>query len=51
MATITHESIGVSGTVTASAGMAMGLLLALPYSGGQVLVPGTLPTFTHETIN
>lgn len=51
MATLTHDSIGVSGTVTASPGMAIGMLLSLTHSGGQVLVPGTLPTFTNETIN
>lgn len=48
-ATYTNQAIG-SASITATAGQAMGLLLALTYSGGQILST-YLPTITHETIN
>jgi hypothetical protein len=50
-ATYTTQTKGTSGAVTASAGQAMGLLLAFTYSGGQILVAGTLPVFTNQTKN
>jgi len=37
----------MAGNVTASAGQAMGLLLALTYAGGEILTAGALPTFTN----
>lgn len=48
-ATVTQESRGTSGAVLATAGMAMGLMLAIPYAGGEILTAGSLPTFTNET--
>jgi hypothetical protein len=48
-ATFTTTTPGTSGAVTASAGQAMGLLLAFTYSGGQILTAGTLPVFTNQT--
>lgn len=46
--TFTAETFGMSGAVTATAGLYYGFG-AFTYSGGQTLVSGTLPTFTSET--
>jgi hypothetical protein len=49
-ASYTNESISLSGTVTASAGQGMGLLLAWTYSGGEVLSGGSsYPVFTNQS--
>lgn len=50
-ATFTNEAKSTIGSSVASAGQAMGLLLALTYSGGQVLGASTLPIFTSEGKN
>lgn len=46
--TFTAETFGRTGGTTASAGLYYGFG-AFTYSGGQVLVSGTLPTFTSES--
>ena len=47
----TTPSKTLVGSITATAGQAMGLLLALTYSGGQTLVAGALPTYINQTKN
>lgn len=48
--TLTNQTKGTSGDVIATAGLVMGMLCN-SYSGGQVLVTGTLPVFTNQTKN
>lgn len=49
--TFSNTAKSTSGGATATAGQAMGLLLALTYAGGEVLTTGSLPVFTNLTKN
>lgn len=49
-ASFTNQTRGVSGEVLATAGLYYGFG-CFSYSGGQILVAGTTPTFTNETRN
>lgn len=50
-ATYSNQAQSLVGSVTASAGLVMGLLLSLTYSGGQTLVAGTQPTWSNQNKN
>lgn len=50
-ATFTHQTKSSSGATLATPGQAMGLLLAFPYGGGEILSSGSLPVFTNQLKN